>query len=139
MGAEWGFVTDSKEKRGIRIRPAGHSCGARLVTAAAPLTASSNEHCLARSYTSSVLTQRNLGRIQGRGPGRKDFYLTLRLGRTQSLTADVALTVGIYEVAGSGNPASGRYVNTVMREGGQSRLAVVVTVPDTSERVTRCP
>jgi hypothetical protein len=57
--------------------------------------------------------------------------LTLRPGRTQSLTADVAVIEGTYEVAGSGNPAKGRYVNTVMREGKEWRLAVVVTVPDT--------
>jgi uncharacterized protein (TIGR02246 family) len=63
------------------------------------------------------------------GPA-KDAKLTLKLGRTQEVTPDVRISEGTYEVTGGTMPGTGRYVNTVARQGGQWRLASVVVVPD---------
>jgi uncharacterized protein (TIGR02246 family) len=52
--------------------------------------------------------------------------LTIRPGRTQLLTADVALTEGTYQ---AGDGLSGVYVITMVRQNGQWRLAAVVPVP----------
>ena len=60
----------------------------------------------------------------------KGTKLTLRAGQSQRVTADVAVIEGTYEVTGTPNVVRGRYVNTVVREGGQWRLASVVTVPE---------
>jgi len=43
----------------------------------------------------------------------------------------VRIIEGTYEVTGGKMPGSGRYVNTLVREGGQWRLASVVVLPDT--------
>ena len=53
--------------------------------------------------------------------------LTVRPGRTQLLTADVALTAGSYQV---GDGGSGIYVITAVRQDGQWRLAAVVPLPE---------
>ena len=60
----------------------------------------------------------------------KGSTLTLHPGKTQMVSADVALIEGTYEVATSGAPAKGHYMNTIVRQSGQWRLAGVVTVPD---------
>jgi uncharacterized protein (TIGR02246 family) len=65
------------------------------------------------------------------GP-QKGAKLTLRPGRTQTVTPDVVITEGTYELTGGSAPAKGKYVNTVVRQGGQWRLASVVAVPETS-------
>jgi uncharacterized protein (TIGR02246 family) len=77
--------------------------------------------------------------LTGRAEIEKDFAesfagpfkgakLTLSAGRTQTLKPDVALSEGTFAVAGP-TPLQGRYLNTLVREGGQWRLASVVTVP----------
>ena len=58
----------------------------------------------------------------------KGAKLTLTPGRTQLLKPDVALIEGTFDVAGA-TAIKGRYLNTIVREGGQWRLASVVTVP----------
>ena len=52
--------------------------------------------------------------------------LTIRPGRTQLLSPDVAVTEGTYEV---GDGGSGVYVITAVRQDGEWRLAAVVPVP----------
>lgn len=58
----------------------------------------------------------------------KGAKLTLTPGRTQLLKPDVALIEGTFDIAGAA-PLKGRYLNTIVREGGQWRLASTVTVP----------
>ena len=65
------------------------------------------------------------------GP-QKGAKVTLRHGRTHTVTPDVVIIEGTYESTGGATPSKGRYVNTVVRQGGQWRLASVVAVPDTS-------
>lgn len=65
------------------------------------------------------------------GP-QKGAKLTLRHGRTHTVTPDVAILEGTYESTGGAMSSKGRYVNTVVRQGGQWRLASVVAVPDAS-------
>jgi uncharacterized protein (TIGR02246 family) len=60
----------------------------------------------------------------------KGSKLTLTQGATQTLTPDVKVIEGRYTVAGAVT-ITGRYVNTVIRKGGQWLLATVVTRPDT--------
>lgn len=66
------------------------------------------------------------------GGPQKGAKLTLRHGRTQTVTPDVVIIEGTYETTGGSTPAKGKYVNTVVRQGGQWRLASVVAVPETS-------
>ena len=63
------------------------------------------------------------------GPA-KGARLALKPGRTQEVTSDVRITEGTYQVTGGTMPGSGRYMNTLLRQGGQWRLAGVVVVPD---------
>ncbi len=62
--------------------------------------------------------------------GAKGAKLTLRPGRTQNVTSDVQVAEGTYQVTGGSNPGRGRYVNTLVRQNGQWRLASVVVVPE---------
>ena len=99
---------------------------------------------LAALYTTEALRVTPSGQlITGRAAIEKDYLtnlagpfkgtkLALRPGRTQKLKADVALIEGTYEVTGGSMPITGRYLNTIVREGGQWRLASVVTVPATA-------
>ena len=64
------------------------------------------------------------------GPA-KGARLSLRPGRVQEVTSDVRISEGTYQVTGGGMPGNGRYVNTLVRQGGAWRLAGVVVVPDT--------
>ena len=66
------------------------------------------------------------------GGPQKGVKLTLRQGRTQTVTPDVVISEGTYETSGGAGPSKGRYVNTVVRQGGQWRLASVVAVPQTT-------
>jgi uncharacterized protein (TIGR02246 family) len=62
----------------------------------------------------------------------KGTKLTLKAGATQRVNADVRVQEGTFEVSGgTGAPARGRYLNTVVREGGQWKLASVAPVADT--------
>jgi len=62
----------------------------------------------------------------------KGSTLTIQSGRIQTVTADVKLIEGRFSAGGSGSPTTGRYVNTLVRQGGQWLLASVVTIPDTA-------
>jgi uncharacterized protein (TIGR02246 family) len=60
----------------------------------------------------------------------KGGKLTLQPGKSISVTADVAVFEGMYQVTGGKMPAKGRYVNTLVRQGGEWRLAAVTTIPE---------
>lgn len=75
----------------------------------------------------AAIEQNYVASFQGPFKGAK---LTLKTGRSQMLGPDVGLMEGTYEVTGSQGPMRGRYVNTVIREGGKWMLASVVTVPE---------
>ncbi len=63
----------------------------------------------------------------GRFKGTK---LTLQSGRTQNVTSDVRVIEGTYEVTGgSSGPLKGRFLNTLVRQQGQWRLASVAAIP----------
>jgi uncharacterized protein (TIGR02246 family) len=62
----------------------------------------------------------------------KGSTLTIQSGRIQMVTSDVKLSEGRFSAGGSGSPTTGRYVNTLVRQGGQWLLASVVTIPDTA-------
>ena len=64
------------------------------------------------------------------GTTAKGAKLTLKPGRVQEVTSDVRISEGTYQVTGGTMPGTGRYVNTLVRQGGQWRLASVVVVPD---------
>jgi uncharacterized protein (TIGR02246 family) len=97
---------------------------------------------LGAMYTADALRLGPTGQlIVGRAAIEKDYLanfagpfkgtkLTLRPGRTQVVKPDVAVIEGTYEVAGGAAPVKGRYVNTLVRDGGQWRLASVVTIPE---------
>lgn len=70
------------------------------------------------------------------GATAKGAKLTLKPGRVQEVTPDVLTTEGTYQVTGGSMPGNGRYVNTVVRQGGQWRLASVVAVPQTAGSTT---
>jgi len=70
--------------------------------------------------------------VQGFAGPMKGTKLSLKAGRTQRVNADVRIQEGTYEVTGgTGAPQRGRFLNTVLREGGQWKLASVAPVPDT--------
>jgi uncharacterized protein (TIGR02246 family) len=61
----------------------------------------------------------------------KGAKLTLKPGKIQKLPGDVLLSEGTYEVTGAPDAAPrGRYVNTLVRQQGQWRLAGVTVVPE---------
>ena len=62
----------------------------------------------------------------------KGMKLVLHPGRTQMLTPEVAVIEGTFEVTGGSAPIRGRYPNTLLREGGQWRIASAVNVRDTA-------
>jgi uncharacterized protein (TIGR02246 family) len=59
----------------------------------------------------------------------KGSQLTLTPGTTMTVSADTKVIEGRYAVAGA-TPLAGRYVNTLVRKGGQWLMASVVPVPD---------
>jgi uncharacterized protein (TIGR02246 family) len=64
----------------------------------------------------------------GDGKGTK---LTVKQGRTQSVGADVRLQEGTWELTGgTQGPQRGRYLNTMVRQGGEWKLAAIATIPD---------
>lgn len=70
--------------------------------------------------------------VQGFAGTLKGTKLSLKAGGTQRVNADVRIMEGTYEVTGgTGAPQRGRYLNTVVREGGQWKLASVAPVADT--------
>ena len=60
----------------------------------------------------------------------KGMKLVLHSGKTQLLTPDVAVTEGTFEITGGTTPVRGRYLNTLLREGGQWRIASAANVRD---------
>ena len=67
----------------------------------------------------------------------KGAKLALKPGRTHEVTSDVRISEGTYQVTGGSMPGTGRYVNTLVRQGGQWRLASVVVVPATQKPEAR--
>lgn len=67
------------------------------------------------------------------GPA-KGARLTLKPSHAQDVTSDVRVSEGTYQVAGAEITGSGRYVNTLVRQGGQWRLAAIVVVPDSTQK-----
>ena len=67
------------------------------------------------------------------GPA-KGAKLAITPGRTQEVAPDVRIFEGTYQVTGGSIPGSGRYVNTLVRQGGQWRVASVVLVPDSTQK-----
>ena len=68
----------------------------------------------------AAIGQDYLANLAGPFKGTK---LTLRSGRTQTLKPDVALIEGTYEVIGGKTPIRGRYLNTVVQDGGRYERA----------------
>lgn len=70
--------------------------------------------------------------IQSFAGAWKGTKLNLKAVATQRVNADVRIQEGTFEVTGgTGAPQRGRYVNTVVREGGQWKLASVAPISDT--------
>jgi uncharacterized protein (TIGR02246 family) len=67
--------------------------------------------------------------IDAFGGALKGSKLTLQQGGAQRVTADVKIAEGRFSTTGT-DPLKGRYVNTMVRQGGQWVLASVVTVLD---------
>jgi len=60
----------------------------------------------------------------------KDTKLSIHTERTQNVMSDVRVIQGTYEVTGtSSGPLKGRFLNTVVRQQGQWRLASVASIP----------
>lgn len=60
----------------------------------------------------------------------KGTTLAVRPERTETLAPDVRLQEGIYEIRrAAGEPQRGRYLNTLVREGGQWKHAGVALIP----------
>jgi uncharacterized protein (TIGR02246 family) len=68
--------------------------------------------------------------VDGFAGALKGTKLTLQQGQTQAVTADVKVMEGRFSVDGSVAPLRGRYVNTIVRQGGGWLLASVVTITD---------
>ena len=68
------------------------------------------------------------------GSVAKGAKLSIKPGRTQEVTPDVRISEGTYQVTGGALPGSGRYVNTLVRQGGEWRLASVVVVPENTQK-----
>jgi uncharacterized protein (TIGR02246 family) len=97
-------------------------------------------------YTTEALRISSTGGfIQGRAAIEKDaaesltgrykgMKLVLHSGKTQMLTPDVAVIEGTFEITGGSAPGRGRYLNTLLREGGQWRIASAVNVRDAAAK-----
>jgi uncharacterized protein (TIGR02246 family) len=60
----------------------------------------------------------------------KGTTLTIRAERTETLAPDVRVQQGRYQVSRpGGEPQRGRYLNTLVREGGQWKHAAVALIP----------
>jgi len=70
------------------------------------------------------------GFMRAFGGTAKGVRLALKPGRTIEVSSDVRISEGTYHTTGGTAPGHGRYVNTLVRQGGQWRLASVVAVPD---------
>ncbi len=63
----------------------------------------------------------------------KGTTLMIRAERTETLAPDVRLQEGTYQLARpGGEPQRGRYLNTIVREDGQWKLAGVALIPFTA-------
>ena len=60
----------------------------------------------------------------------KGAKLTITVGSSHVVTPDVKIMEGTFSTTGGTTPGGGRYVNTLVRQGGAWLLASVVTVPD---------
>ena len=68
--------------------------------------------------------------VDGFAGALKGTKLTLQQGQTQAVTPDVKVMEGRFSVDGGIAPLKGRYVNTIVRQGGRWLLASVVTIVD---------
>jgi uncharacterized protein (TIGR02246 family) len=68
--------------------------------------------------------------VDGFAGALKGTKLTLQQGQTQVVTPEVKIMEGRFSVDGGLAPLKGRYVNTVVRQGGRWLLASVVTIVD---------
>ena len=68
--------------------------------------------------------------VEGFAGPLKGTKLTLQQGQTQAVTPDVKVMEGRFSVDGGLAPLKGRYVNTIVRQGGRWLLASVVTIVD---------
>lgn len=60
----------------------------------------------------------------------KGTKVSITPGRTQSVSADVRLQEGTFELTGgTEGPQRGRYLNTLVRQGGQWRIAGLAAIP----------
>ena len=60
----------------------------------------------------------------------KGAKLTITADGSQVVTPDVKIMDGTFSSTGGTNPVKGRYVNTIVRQGGTWLLATVITIPD---------
>jgi uncharacterized protein (TIGR02246 family) len=62
----------------------------------------------------------------------KGTKVTITGGRIESVSADVRVHEGTFEVSGqTGAPQKGRYLNTLVRQGAQWRIAGLAPIPET--------
>lgn len=65
----------------------------------------------------------------------KGTKVTLTAGRLESLSADVRLHEGTFEVSGgTGAPQKGRFLNTLVRQGKEWKIAGLAPIPQTPPR-----
>lgn len=60
----------------------------------------------------------------------KGATLTIHPGKLQTVTGDVVVEEGTYDLAGGSGPMKGRYVSTAVRQRGEWKLASRVTTPE---------
>ena len=98
---------------------------------------------LASLYTQNAIRMGPEGAVVGRQAIQKMFEqnfagawkgtkVTITGGRLESVSADVRVHEGTFAVSGgSGLPQNGRYLNTLVRQGAQWRIAGLAPIPET--------
>jgi uncharacterized protein (TIGR02246 family) len=75
-----------------------------------------------------AIEQFHMKNLAGPGKGTK---ITINPGRTQSITPDVRSQEGTWSLSGGKEgPQRGHYLNTVVRQGGTWRIAVIASTPE---------
>jgi uncharacterized protein (TIGR02246 family) len=64
-------------------------------------------------------------------PHRGTRVITIRVGRSTALKPEVVVSEGTFEITGASQPVRGRFLNTIVRDGGEWRMASIANVPDT--------
>ena len=130
--------------RRSRKRPASDPDLAKLLDQYQSAWNKGDAKALAALYTQNALRMQTTGAaLAGRAAIEQFFVqsfagpwkgtkLVLKAGRTERVNADVRVQEGTFEVTGgTGAPQRGRYMNTVVREGTEWKLASVAPVPET--------